>query len=896
MWDSLLSKNRRTGPNFHPGPPNTAKKEEPEKDKLSDNKDVRPSELEVKRYSSAGAGMRDFSHQNSFSDVPTKFGPRGSHELVRKTSAVASHSESKNGCNYSHHFQNSFGSHPQLGSHSPVQQDQTSKSSQWFKSKFHSVGNSRSNRVAVDDFRNEHRESSPDSKCPDLYYSRSHALPQNNKNGTLSGGQRKNNTFSSRDNSDSSIAHNLSGFGMNSVSNRKYIHNINLPTRPDTSGEASRSNRVLESLKGNDNYSIVKPRFSNAQMDETKLSRIISPKNSSIPLHRQNLTMKKSPLSESSLSAGRWESNQFLHFISDSGLTSFSASLPDHASHNESPTGGKSLDYKITPRKLSDSSRFVFEDRGVPKRPNSGCPTYGSTDKESTDASSDKGDKKLYSTGGVDGNKVSRPGSTSWNGELQDYSFVSSRQLLSTFMFHWRSQNEESKSAYVDGGYMKVGKGNQIDNRFVIIQKLGWGEFSTVWLAYDTRYFAYKRSPREAFVALKIAKCQQLVIETTMYEINLLRYLCAKLKACPKTELLDSFSIPGEYGTHLCMVMPVHGANLLSIIDHMNAAVRKRTVGEIRMVKEIIASTLVGLHELSTINVIHTDIKPENIIATSPDPKVVELMLEFSKYNSRKQKRRVVGVEELLDSIQKGDPKHLVCLADFGLSTALDTVESVEKCSDPEIRKLMSRVVARKKHFPVKTPGTMQNIHGTLIQTREYRSPEVILGMDFNCQTDVWSVGCTAFELITGFFLMDPKKKAKNERHMDAEHLFLMSQLIGGIPPEILALRSRFHEFYENRSKGMHVHPPEGCPLYLDSFVDAKGRFVYAEQCKKYQRRRLDTELEVYLDSNEAKLAADFILACLHSFDPRQRPTALEVLRHPWLNDVFEKKDQDVVG
>ncbi|ORC91173.1 putative protein kinase [Trypanosoma theileri] len=45
---------------------------------------------------------------------------------------------------------------------------------------------------------------------------------------------------------------------------------------------------------------------------------------------------------------------------------------------------------------------------------------------------------------------------------------------------------------------------------------------------------------------------------------------------------------------------------------------------------------------------------------------------------------------------------------------------------------------------------------GTKLQSREYRSPEIILGKDFNTAIDIWSLGCLAFELLIGRFLFDP--------------------------------------------------------------------------------------------------------------------------------------------
>lgn len=55
------------------------------------------------------------------------------------------------------------------------------------------------------------------------------------------------------------------------------------------------------------------------------------------------------------------------------------------------------------------------------------------------------------------------------------------------------------------------------------------------------------------------------------------------------------------------------------------------------------------------------------------------------------------------------------------------------------------------------------------IQTREYRSPEAILGLEYSTSTDIWSVACIVFELLTNDYLFKPKKTEsykKNEHHL----------------------------------------------------------------------------------------------------------------------------------
>ena len=44
------------------------------------------------------------------------------------------------------------------------------------------------------------------------------------------------------------------------------------------------------------------------------------------------------------------------------------------------------------------------------------------------------------------------------------------------------------------------------------------------------------------------------------------------------------------------------------------------------------------------------------------------------------------------------------------------------------------------------------------IQTRQYRGPEVMLGVDYDTSADMWSFACMMFELITADFLFEPRK------------------------------------------------------------------------------------------------------------------------------------------
>ena len=50
------------------------------------------------------------------------------------------------------------------------------------------------------------------------------------------------------------------------------------------------------------------------------------------------------------------------------------------------------------------------------------------------------------------------------------------------------TEDEEDWEDYVKGGYHPVKIGDAFsDGRYVVVRKLGWGHFSTVWLAKDSK-------------------------------------------------------------------------------------------------------------------------------------------------------------------------------------------------------------------------------------------------------------------------------------------------------------------------------------------------------------------------------------------------------------------------
>ncbi|XP_003375163.1 serine/threonine-protein kinase Doa [Trichinella spiralis] len=64
--------------------------------------------------------------------------------------------------------------------------------------------------------------------------------------------------------------------------------------------------------------------------------------------------------------------------------------------------------------------------------------------------------------------------------------------------------------------------------------------------------------------------------------------------------------------------------------------------------------------------------------------------------------------------------------------------------------------------------------HSTIVSTRHYRAPEVILELGWSHPCDVWSIGCIIFELLLGTTLF--------QTHENLEHLAMMERILGPLP------------------------------------------------------------------------------------------------------------------
>lgn len=141
----------------------------------------------------------------------------------------------------------------------------------------------------------------------------------------------------------------------------------------------------------------------------------------------------------------------------------------------------------------------------------------------------------------------------------------------------------------------------------------------------------------------------------------------------------------------------------------------------------------------------------------------------------------------------------------------------------------------------------------TYIQSRFYRSPEVILGMVYNRKIDIWSMGCIVAELLTG----QPLFMGENEQ----EQIACIMEVLGVPDLAMISLCSRRKLFFDyNGNPKIHTS---------------------SKNVKRYPgTRSLKKELKTQDDS-----LVDFILQSL-TWNPKHRMSPYQGLHHEFITGV----------
>ncbi|RDX77370.1 Serine/threonine-protein kinase AFC3, partial [Mucuna pruriens] len=310
----------------------------------------------------------------------------------------------------------------------------------------------------------------------------------------------------------------------------------------------------------------------------------------------------------------------------------------------------------------------------------------------------------------------------------------------------------------------------------------------------------WDRQSRE-YVAIKVVRSIRKYRDAAMLEVDVLQHLAKNDRGSSRCVQIRNWF---DYRNHICIVFEKLGPSLFDFLKR-----NKYCPFPVDLVREFGRQLLESVAYMHELRLIHTDLKPENILLVS------------SEYVKLPSYKRVSSDETQFRCLPKSSAIKLI---DFG-STAYDN----------------------------------QN-HSSIVSTRHYRAPEIILGLGWSYPCDLWSVGCILIELCSG--------EALFQTHENLEHLAMMERVLGPIPEHMIRRSTKGAEKYFKR--GSRLRWPEGA--------------VSRESINAVKKLgHLKDIVSRYVDSSRSTLTD--LLHGLLTYDPIKRLTARQALDHPFFRN-----------
>lgn len=357
------------------------------------------------------------------------------------------------------------------------------------------------------------------------------------------------------------------------------------------------------------------------------------------------------------------------------------------------------------------------------------------------------------------------------------------------------SQSDSNSSVDDEFGHYNAKAGDRIDRgRYEVKRLLGKGTFGKVYLCKDSK--------RNDIIAIKVVRKVTRYVESALIEARILDNIYDKQKAGGVNYFAKMYSHWKSDGYYF-LVFEKLGISLYDLVKQ-NKYMRM-SLPTLQTVAKQLLEALSFMK--AAINLIHTDLKMENILFTGG------IMTTETVKKNGKEHEVYVPIDTRIK------------LIDFGGATYDDERKS------------------------------------TIINTRQYRGPEVTLETGWSFPSDCWSAGCIIAELYSGDLLF--------QTHDELEHLALIEKTVGRFPSSMVSSsrhgRKYFHS--DNRVRIGNLRDSES-----STHVSSQGHILS----------------HFHLDPPDRRCGLPELVRALLGVDPRDRATARQALDMQFFRERLE--------
>ncbi|KAI1195787.1 kinase domain-containing protein [Nemania serpens] len=400
---------------------------------------------------------------------------------------------------------------------------------------------------------------------------------------------------------------------------------------------------------------------------------------------------------------------------------------------------------------------------------------------------------------------------------------------------------------YTTGGYHPTRIGDTFHyDRYEVVHKLGFGGYSTIWLARDKHL--------QRYVSLKILVAEESSKST---EGTILRMLCSSSSLVHTGRrfipyLLDDFSFDGPNGHHICLVQEPAGCNISTSkedsVDFMFPVETARSIA---------AQLIMGVSYLHSRGVCHGDLHLRNFLLCGPDLNHLSPDELYKRYRLDKAPvKRVDGA-----AVEPHAPPYAVYPMHIKMP-ADKLVDPIIKISDYGTSFTVVTETSPKLHTPAL-----------------YLPPEDFFGEPITQAADIWTLGVSLYEVLGERALFETFGWDRDDIMAD-----MVSTL--GPPP------TRWWDSWENRKE---FFEPDG------SWVSNMKR-IYTPAFRPLHQRMWDmgrgeTHETCQWDVERGEMRAlEELLRGMMAFEPAERLTAEQLMRSEyvvkWAMPAWERQQE----